>query len=372
MTLIGWLQIGLLFLVVAAAGEAARPLHGARLFRRAHVPLARARTRRARLLRRRRRRSDRRAGLARLYARHARLLDGGLRRALRDPAPARLSAAQPARLRRHVAATSPSTRRSASSPTPTGSPMAARRRMSHFSQMAGLTVQNFALGRDRHRHGAGADARLCPLRRADRRQFLGRSDPRHALRAAAAVDHRRARLRRDGPAADARRFGRLRRRSKARSRPSRSGPSPARRRSSSSAPMAAASSTSMPRIRSRTRRRCRTISTSSPCSASRRRWSTPSARWSATAARAGPSSPRPASCSSSASASIYWAETHGNPILTALGVDPALGNMEGKEVRFGQAMTAALCGGHHRPLRRRRQRHARLLHRRSAVWCRCS
>ena len=37
---------------------------------------------------------------------------------------------------------------------------------------------------------------------------------------------------------------------------------------------------------------------------------------------------------------VYWAEAQGNPILTALGVDPALGNMEGKEVRFGQAMTA--------------------------------
>lgn len=36
----------------------------------------------------------------------------------------------------------------------------------------------------------------------------------------------------------------------------------------------------------------------------------------------------------------YWAEAHGNPILTALGVDPTLGNMEGKEVRFGQAMSA--------------------------------
>ncbi|MCY1666380.1 potassium-transporting ATPase subunit KdpA [Rhizobium sp. SL86] len=36
----------------------------------------------------------------------------------------------------------------------------------------------------------------------------------------------------------------------------------------------------------------------------------------------------------------YWAEAAGNPILTALGVDPALGNMEGKEIRFGQAMTA--------------------------------
>ena len=36
----------------------------------------------------------------------------------------------------------------------------------------------------------------------------------------------------------------------------------------------------------------------------------------------------------------YWAEAAGNPILTSLGVDAAQGNMEGKEVRFGQAMTA--------------------------------
>jgi K+-transporting ATPase ATPase A chain len=31
----------------------------------------------------------------------------------------------------------------------------------------------------------------------------------------------------------------------------------------------------------------------------------------------------------------YWSESHGNPILTALGVDPSMGNMEGKEIRFG-------------------------------------
>ncbi|HEY0521853.1 MAG TPA: potassium-transporting ATPase subunit KdpA [Stellaceae bacterium] len=31
----------------------------------------------------------------------------------------------------------------------------------------------------------------------------------------------------------------------------------------------------------------------------------------------------------------YWAEAHGNPALTALGVDGTAGNMEGKEVRFG-------------------------------------
>ena len=37
---------------------------------------------------------------------------------------------------------------------------------------------------------------------------------------------------------------------------------------------------------------------------------------------------------------VYGAEASGNPLLGALGVDPASGNMEGKEVRFGQAMTA--------------------------------
>ncbi len=36
----------------------------------------------------------------------------------------------------------------------------------------------------------------------------------------------------------------------------------------------------------------------------------------------------------------YWAEAAGNPLLTEIGVDPAPGNMEGKEMRFGVAMTA--------------------------------
>jgi len=48
----------------------------------------------------------------------------------------------------------------------------------------------------------------------------------------------------------------------------------------------------------------------------------------------------------------YWAEAGGNPLLAALGVDNALGNMEGKEVRFGAPLsalfavitTAASCG----------------------------
>ena len=37
---------------------------------------------------------------------------------------------------------------------------------------------------------------------------------------------------------------------------------------------------------------------------------------------------------------IYWAEAAGNPLVVGLGVDPGQGNMEGKEVRFGLAMSA--------------------------------
>jgi K+-transporting ATPase ATPase A chain len=35
----------------------------------------------------------------------------------------------------------------------------------------------------------------------------------------------------------------------------------------------------------------------------------------------------------------YGADAGGNPLLTALGVDPSMGNMEGKEVRFGVALS---------------------------------
>ena len=37
---------------------------------------------------------------------------------------------------------------------------------------------------------------------------------------------------------------------------------------------------------------------------------------------------------------VYWSESHGNPFFAQLGVDPALGNMEGKEVRFGASASA--------------------------------
>ncbi len=37
---------------------------------------------------------------------------------------------------------------------------------------------------------------------------------------------------------------------------------------------------------------------------------------------------------------LYGSEAHANPLLTALGVDPSMGNMEGKELRFGIAQSA--------------------------------
>jgi K+-transporting ATPase ATPase A chain len=42
---------------------------------------------------------------------------------------------------------------------------------------------------------------------------------------------------------------------------------------------------------------------------------------------------------------VYWAEAAGNPLLTSLGLDRSLGNFEGKEIRFGQAMSALFAAG---------------------------
>jgi K+-transporting ATPase ATPase A chain len=41
-----------------------------------------------------------------------------------------------------------------------------------------------------------------------------------------------------------------------------------------------------------------------------------------------------------ATAAIYAAEAAGNPVLAAMGVDPAMGNMEGKDLRFGLPLVA--------------------------------
>ena len=57
--------------------------------------------------------------------------------------------------------------------------------MSYLVQMAGLTVQNFVSAATGIAHRRGADPRFRARFGQVDRQFLGRSDPRHALRAAA-------------------------------------------------------------------------------------------------------------------------------------------------------------------------------------------
>ncbi len=61
-----------------------------------------------------------------------------------------------------------------------------------------------------------------------------------------------------------------------------------------------------------------------------------------------------------ATAVVYWAETSGNPLLAKAGVEIAAGNMEGKEVRFGQALSALYVVATTGALLRRRQHHAQL------------
>ena len=156
------------------------------------------------------------------------------------------------------------------------------------------------------------------------------------------VDRRRARLRRARRAADLSAVRSTRRRSKAPSRPSRSGPSPARRRSSSSAPMAAASSTPIPRIRSRTRTPVTNlIEILAMLSLSVRRSPITFGRMVGDA-RAGLGAAR-------GDGAVRWSPARRRLLgrgrrqsaaARALGVDPACGNMEGKEVRFGTRLSA--------------------------------
>ena len=54
----------------------------------------------------------------------------------------------------------------------------------------------------------------------------------------------------------------------------------------------------------------------------------------------------------------WWAESAGNPRLHEIGIDPALGNMEGKEVRFGIFNSALYASRDHRRLLRGGQFHA--------------
>ena len=80
--------------------------------------------------------------------------------------------------------------------------------MSHLTQMLGLTVHNFVSAATGLAMAFALVRGFRALAAHDGRQFLGRSDPRHALRPAADLVRRRARPRRARRAADARRLGR--------------------------------------------------------------------------------------------------------------------------------------------------------------------
>ena len=60
---------------------------------------------------------------------------------------------------------------------------------------------------------------------------------------------------------------------------------------------------------------------------------------------------------------IYWAETYGNPILTGLGLDTCTWQHGGQGSSLRPGDDGSLRGGYDGPFRRRRQRDARLVHR---------
>ncbi len=255
MTINGWVQIALFSVIVILitrplGGYMTRVFAGERTF--LSPVLQPDRTRGLLVLRRRR---ERGTALAHLCGRGAVFQRRRLSELVRAAAAAVVSAVQPAGTDRRRA----------------------EQRLQHLSQLChqhelavlcagnhdGLPRANgradgaqLRLGGDRHRAGAGANSRLRTARGQDDRQFLGRSDPLHALRAAADLDRGRLSCW----------FGRGCRRTWA--------PTPRRRRSKGakqidragsgrlagghqgcSAPMAAGSSIPTRRIRSRTRMR---------------------------------------------------------------------------------------------------------------------
>ena len=261
MTINGWIQIALFCAIVIAAREAARRLHDARLRRRAHLPVARAAARSSA------------ASIALCGVDETQR--AALGRPMRSPcccsaSPASSSLYALQRLQAVLPFNPAGQSRGRAGPR-----LQHRDQLRHQHQLAVLRAGNddellvadgradgaqLRLGRDRHRAGGRADPRLRAALGAGHRQFLGRSDPLHALRPAADLDRRR-RCSSSGRAC--RRTSApipRRRRWKAPSRSSRRGRWPRRKSSRCWAPMAAASSTPTRRIRSRTRTRSPTWS----------------------------------------------------------------------------------------------------------------
>ena len=211
MTAQGWLQIALYVGGADRADAAARRLHGARLHGRAGVARARSSGRSSGCSTgcsgpTRTREQDWKA-YARDRARLQRRCSGWCCTSSCAPRASSRSTRRGSTRRR---GTSPSTPPRRSSPTPTGSTTAARRRCRYFSQMAGLAVQNFVSA------AVGMAVLAAVIRGFARRggepagQLLAGPDPLAALHPAAAVVRRRAGAGLPGRDPDPRRLGRPR------------------------------------------------------------------------------------------------------------------------------------------------------------------
>ena len=149
----------------------------------------------------------------------------------------------------------PSTRRSASPPTPTGRPTSGETTMSYLTQMAGLAFHNFVSAATGIAIAIALVRGPGPALGERHRQLLGGPGSRHPLRPAADLHRLRAGARLAGRAAEPQPLHARRRRWRARPRPSPRGRSPPRRSSRSWAPTAAASSTPTRPTPTRTRTR---------------------------------------------------------------------------------------------------------------------
>ena len=209
MTFNGWLQIALYCVLIIAAHQAVRRLHDARVQRRAHVPVAGAAPARARHLPRCAASTRTRNSTGSAYAIAMLAFSiAGFVVAVRDCSGCRACCRSIRRARPRCRPTSRSTPRSASSPTPTGSPTCRETTMSYLTQMAGLTVHNFVSAATGIALAIALVRGFARRSAQDDRQFLGRSDPLHALHPAADLDRRRPGLRLAGHAAEPQRLHR--------------------------------------------------------------------------------------------------------------------------------------------------------------------
>ena len=166
------------------ADAVARRVHDARLQWRADLAFAGAAPGGNAALPRRRRRRDARAALAHLHGRHAAVSRRRLCRSLCADAPAGGAAVQ----------SGGAIRRRARPRLQHGGQLHHQHQLAELRRRkhdvvsradAGPDASEFPVGGDRHRAGGRADPRLRAGLGQDGRQFLGRYDPLHALRAAA-------------------------------------------------------------------------------------------------------------------------------------------------------------------------------------------